>query len=357
MSKPTSRRDRKEKFKFRVEFPDYTGDQVETASDNTYMLPDVGEEAAIDHNGEMITINVNMLNDIRRLGFGNYGSVMLAEVENHPDLKMAVKRLGLVPSSNNLADYTATTDLKTIRAVGSCNFPHVIKFYAGLIDRKESQVVICMEACDTSMEKFYAAMHKINETTHLDLLLKRMINHIVDALQFLKSKGILHRDVKPSNILIKQDPVIFKICDFGISGQLTNSVAHTMMKGTQVYLAPERIDASQAPEGYGIRSDMWALGLSTLEIATGQHPFAKMNAIGIMSTIMTWVPIPPKNLSIELQQLVVWLLKTKLAERPATYEDIQASPAITALPAKITQEETEMVQKVIANVPIVTDDY
>lgn len=58
-----------------------------------------------------------------------------------------------------------------------------------------------------------------------------------DALQFLKSKGILHRDVKPSNILVKQNPVVFKICDFGISGQLTNSVAHTMMKGTQVYLA------------------------------------------------------------------------------------------------------------------------
>lgn len=60
---------------------------------------------------------------------------------------------------------------------------------------------------------------------------------IVDALRFLKSKGILHRDVKPSNILVKQSPVIFKLCDFGISGQLTNSVAHTMMKGTQVYLA------------------------------------------------------------------------------------------------------------------------
>ena len=117
-----------------------------------------------------------------------------------------------------------------------------------------------MEACDTSMEKFYSTMHRINETKHLDILLKRMINHvgekidlfffvffflkkIVDALKFLKSKGILHRDVKPSNILIKQNPVIFKICDFGISGQLTNSVAHTMMKGTQVYLAV-RIDRS-----------------------------------------------------------------------------------------------------------------
>ncbi|CAF5118206.1 unnamed protein product, partial [Rotaria sp. Silwood1] len=51
---------------------------------------------------------------------------------------------------------------------------------------------------------------------------------------------------------------------------------------------------------------MWALGLSTLEIATGQHPFATMNALGIMSKISSWVPEPPSNLSIELQQLIVW---------------------------------------------------
>ncbi|CAF1059013.1 unnamed protein product [Rotaria magnacalcarata] len=357
MSKGTTKRDRKEKFKIRVEFPDYTGEQVEAATDNTYMLPDVGEEATINYDGKVVTINVNMLNDIRKLGFGNYGSVMLAEVKDHPEIKMAVKRLGLIPSTNNLADYTATTDLKTIRAVGSCNFPHVIKFYAGLIDKRESQVVICMEACETSMEKFYTTMHKIKETKHLDILLKRMINHIVDALQFLKSKGILHRDVKPSNILVKQNPVIFKICDFGISGQLTNSVAHTMMKGTQVYLAPERIDAAQAPEGYGIRSDMWALGLSTLEITAGQHPFAKMNAIGIMSTIMTWMPEPPTILSTELQQLIICLLRIKQAERPATYDEIQASPAMKSLPVDITNGESEMVKSVLANIPVIPEDY
>lgn len=54
-------------------------------------LPDVGEEAIIEHDGKEVSINVNMLNDVRKLGFGNYGSVMLAEVENHPEIKMAVK--------------------------------------------------------------------------------------------------------------------------------------------------------------------------------------------------------------------------------------------------------------------------
>ncbi len=56
-----------------------------------FRLPDVGEEAIINYDGKEVPINVNMLNDIRKLGFGNYGSVMLAEVQNHPEIKMAVK--------------------------------------------------------------------------------------------------------------------------------------------------------------------------------------------------------------------------------------------------------------------------
>lgn len=56
-----------------------------------FRLPDVGEEATIHHEDQEIIINVNMLNDIRKLGFGNYGSVMLVEVNDHPDIKMAVK--------------------------------------------------------------------------------------------------------------------------------------------------------------------------------------------------------------------------------------------------------------------------
>lgn len=54
-------------------------------------LPDIGEEATIHYNGQEVIISVNMLNDIRKLGSGNYGSVMLVEVENHPEIKMAVK--------------------------------------------------------------------------------------------------------------------------------------------------------------------------------------------------------------------------------------------------------------------------
>ena len=60
---------------------------------------------------------------------------------------------------------------------------------------------------------------------------------MADALRFLKANNILHRDVKPSNILINQDPVIFKLCDFGISRQMIDSRARTLTIGTGIYLA------------------------------------------------------------------------------------------------------------------------
>lgn len=60
---------------------------------------------------------------------------------------------------------------------------------------------------------------------------------MVDALQYLKTKNLLHRDVKPSNILINRRPLCFKLCDFGICGIMNQSVALTMNKGTKIYLA------------------------------------------------------------------------------------------------------------------------
>lgn len=65
--------------------------EKKTSFSSIFSLPDVGEEAVINYNGTEVAINVNMLNDIRKLGFGNYGSVMLVEVDKHPEIRMAVK--------------------------------------------------------------------------------------------------------------------------------------------------------------------------------------------------------------------------------------------------------------------------
>jgi len=131
-----------------------------------------------------------------------------------------------------------------------------------------------------------------------------------------------------------------------------------MTKGTRIYLAPERIDSRLSPSGYGIRSDMWALGLSAIEIAANRHPFYEKNEVVILATtvqVPTWTPEIPSNLSPELGELIISLLKAQQGDRPANYDEILTSSAMRSLPTEITDGETEMVKKVIEYIPKTLD--
>lgn len=336
----------------RIDFMDFTLPAIAQTNVVTYQLPDISDSATIEHQGKNITLKKSMLLEIRILGRGNYAeNVMLCEVENHPDLRMAVKKLSLFPSDKNPEDFSTQTDLRAIRQIGSGENQHVTKFFAAIRDTKSSCLIICMEACDASMDRFARQMHLMKLAQDLDIFLKRLMFHISDALQFLKTKNILHRDIKPSNILINQNPLCFKLCDFGICGFMTGSMCQTMMKGAQLYLAPERIDARRAPNGYGVRSDMWALGISVLEIANGVHPFDGLQAVGILQEIKQWQPPLSIPLSRELIDLIESLLKSDHADRPATYQEILSSPAMISLPTKVTEAEQTLVHQVIPKIP------
>lgn len=81
----------------------------------------------------------------------------------------------------------------------------------------------------------------------------------------------MHRDIKPSNILLDWRGTV-KLCDFGISRRLVESRAYTRQAGCYYYMAPERfnVDASS----YDVRSDVWSLGITLVELATGKYPYS-----------------------------------------------------------------------------------
>lgn len=212
---------------------------------------------------------------------------------------MAMKEIRLELDENKFAQIIMELDI-----LHRCVSPFIIDFYGAFF--QEGAVYICVEYMDGgSVDRLY-------ENGIPENVLRKITLSTIMGLKTLKDDHeIIHRDVKPTNILVNTRGQV-KICDFGVSGNLVASIAKTNI-GCQSYMAPERIagggvQQSGANTGgtYGVQSDIWSLGLSIVECAIGRYPYPPETYNNIFSQLQvssfccSWIQSCPLTVSRRL---------------------------------------------------------
>uniref|UniRef100_A0A3B3VIK4 mitogen-activated protein kinase kinase n=1 Tax=Poecilia latipinna TaxID=48699 RepID=A0A3B3VIK4_9TELE len=144
-------------------------------------------------------------------------------------------------------------------------------------------------------------------------VLGRIAVAVVKGLTYLWSLKILHRDVKPSNMLVNTRGQV-KLCDFGVSTQLVNSIAKTYV-GTNAYMAPERISGEQ----YGIHADVWSVGISFMEVYYFIYKFfLDNNPLQLLQCIVDEDPpvLPVGQFSEKFVHFITQCMRKNPKERP-----------------------------------------
>jgi len=266
-----------------------------------------------------------------KLGSGGMGIVYEAEDVRLPR-KVALKFLPEESADDPDAERRFQREADTIAQL---NHPNICTIYE--IDRFEGRAFIAMECVDGVNLKTYMARHELATSAIVEISLQ-----ISAALGSAHAKGIVHRDIKPGNIVVS-DTASVKVLDFGLArrfattetGELgpDGSTIPGRPMGTANYMAPERI--LQLP--LDPRSDLFSLGVVIYEMATGRLPFAAASPSETVSNVLEKDPVPLTTLAPQhpkgLETIVTRLLAKKAGDRyRSAHELSMALSSIAVVP-------------------------
>jgi len=273
----------------------------------------------------------------RKLGAGGMADVYLAE-DQELGRRVAIKILN---SRHGNDDQFIERFRREAKNAAALNHPNIVSIY----DRGEAE------------DTYYIAMEFLDGRTLKELIVGRgaapinvaieYARQILSALRFAHRHGIVHRDIKPHNVLVDGEGRV-KVTDFGIARAGTSQMTETgSIVGTAQYLSPEQAKGGEIDP----RSDLYSLGVVLYELLTGKPPFDGETPVEIAMKHLSTTPKPPSALRPdvppELDMVVMRALAKNPDERYQSADEMEGDLERVARGAKVSATTMDTATQVL----------
>lgn len=283
---------------------------------------------------------------VHPLGAGQFGEAKA--VKDRKGTMFCLKEV-VVKVTDDKAREEALNEVNVMKE--TCKHPNVIMFYESWFER--NRMCILMEyAPNGSLDKLIQNYTTAGKRFTLAKV-RNFIEELAGALDFCHANGIIHRDIKPGNILIDQIGSL-KLADFGLSRALKPNHLATTFCGSPLYMAPEQCTAG---ERYSFPADIWAMGCVVFEIMAFHSPWVSSSGQEpktfpiLVQRVLYGSPdydsLTKLGYSHRLVDVVRWMLQRKVVKRATAAEIMKLLELRAAPPSLLTQTVRPITDTVI----------
>ena len=254
----------------------------------------------------------------RELGRGGMGIVYRA-TDRRLKRVVAIK---LLPPELGFRGDIRSRFLREAQTAAQLNHPNIVPIYS--VDEREGLVyfvMACVDGTTLARREHEEGQLPVEET-------RRLLREVADALSYAHARGVVHRDIKPDNILLDRDSGRAMVTDFGIAravqgGADSRLTATGVAIGTPAYMSPEQAAGDREIDG---RSDLYSLGIVGYQMLAGRLPFEAMSTPSMLMKHIVEQPAPVsdyrRDVPPDLEAAVMRLLEKEPENRFATASEL-----------------------------------
>ncbi|MGH8614474.1 MAG: serine/threonine-protein kinase [Gammaproteobacteria bacterium] len=241
---------------------------------------------------------------LKMLGRGNMGTVYLAQ---DPDAgrEVALKIVSGEQLAGPDSELTRALFANEARLGALLEHPNIVAIHGACMDGDPHYIVMEYVPGSRTAQDFCRVERLLPLYDTVSILLQ-----CTSAVEYAHSKGVVHRDIKPRNILLTEQGEA-KLSDFGIAFS-QSSGQNLADAGSPLYMSPEQIEKSSV----SLQSDLFSLGIVLYEMVAGKHPFAAQNLSAIQHKILNSSPAPLRHYRADIPQVLEMVVERVLAKNP-----------------------------------------